>query len=109
MNLFNNVGICNFNNFCGSSFEKLDCIKPCPNGIDLDCENGNFCFKDNNGGNVCNQIPKNFTTTTKTKTTTSTTSTQSSAQAVVINNGYKNNENTLYILFFLIVTYHFVL
>ena len=109
VNLFNNVGICNFNNFCGSSFEKLDCIKPCPNGIDLDCENGNFCFKDNNGGNVCNQIPKNFTTTTKTKTTTSTTSTQSSAQAVVINNGYKNNENTLYILFFLIVTYHFVL
>jgi hypothetical protein len=99
VNINNNLGICNFNNFCGSNFERIDCNKPCPNGVDLDCENGNFCFKDKET-NKCKQIPVNYTTTSKTTSYQTTKSNlneeeEENNEEEGVNNGNTMNPNII--------------
>ena len=89
VNIHNNLEICNFNNFCGPYFENIDCNRPCPNGIDLDCGgNGNFCFKDKKN-NVCNQIPNVTTPLIPTNP--------------IINNGNSLNSNIIFICIFIVL------
>ena len=33
-------------NFCGNRWDNVDCSKPCVNGVDSDCSDGNKCFAD---------------------------------------------------------------
>ena len=33
-------------NYCGDKWETTNCEQPCPNGVDLDCEDGQTCFAD---------------------------------------------------------------